>query len=161
MPFLSIFDNKNNPTPVGTSIDAGRRGEELARIYLESNGYRIVAANFIVPVGRNRNGAEVTGEIDIIAIDGETLCFVEVKTRRNDDLFSPLSNIHLSKQRQIIRAARAYRRIFNVRQMSYRYDAVGVVLRSEKPEVSLFKNFWTEDKFKARKSSFDRQDLYR
>ena len=161
MPLLSIFINKNNPTGTGTSIDKGRRGEELARAYLEENGYRIVAANFVVPVGRNRNGAEVTGEIDIIAIDDETLCFVEVKTRRNDDLFSPISNIHLAKQRQIIRAARAYRRIFNVRQMSYRYDAVGVVLRSETPEISLFKNFWTEDKFRNRKAGFDASDHYR
>ncbi len=52
----------------------GQWGERQARLYLEAEGYGIVAANF-----RCR-----TGEIDIVAIDGDELVFVEVKTRRGD-----------------------------------------------------------------------------
>ncbi len=58
----------------------GEAGEKLAARFLLKNGYRLVAANFKVPVGRNQVGATVTGEIDLIAFDEETLCFVEVKT---------------------------------------------------------------------------------
>src|SRR5205823_4987162 len=88
--------------------ELGASGERLAVRFLENNGYRVVLSNFKVPVGRNSKGAQVTGEIDIIALDGETLCFVEVKTRRSDE-FTPLtSNVDLRKQRQIIRTAKVY-----------------------------------------------------
>ncbi|MGE3466032.1 MAG: YraN family protein [Pyrinomonadaceae bacterium] len=78
---LSIIEeNKAASTPA--TIALGERGEGLAAEYLIDNGYRLVVSNFKVPVGRNRRGAQVTGEIDIVALDGETLCFIEVKTRR-------------------------------------------------------------------------------
>src|SRR4051812_3672301 len=62
----------------------GMRGEALAALHLERAGYRLVAANFTVPVGRNRRGAVVHAEIDLIAYDGPVLCFIEVKTRASD-----------------------------------------------------------------------------
>lgn len=92
----------------------GSKGESLAAKYLTANGYRLVMSNFKTPLGRNTNGAEITGEIDIIALDGETLCFIEVKTRMQDDFASPAQAVTLRKQRQIIRTAKIYRRIFGV-----------------------------------------------
>lgn len=131
--------------------DLGQQGESIAARFLEQNGYRIVAANFTVPVGRNSRGAQITGEIDLIALDGETLCFVEVKTRRSDEYLAPTANVDLRKQRQITRTAKVYRRIFNIWQREHRYDVVSIVMPDdEHPQVELFKGFWTEEKFKKR-----------
>ena len=130
----------------------GRRGEELAARFLEQKGYRLVAANFTVPVGRNRRGAQVFTEIDVIAYNGETLCFIEVKTRSSDEFASPESAVNLRKQRQIIRAARVYRQFFGVREMPFRYDVVAIVMpQNRAPKIELLAGFWTESKFhKAR-----------
>ena len=57
----------------------GRRGENLALEHLERAGYRIVAANFSIPIGRNTRNVTVNAEIDLVAYDGPTLCFIEVK----------------------------------------------------------------------------------
>ncbi len=123
----------------------GSRGESLAARFLEANGYRLVLSNFKAAIGRNFNGAEVTGEIDIIAFDGDTLCFIEVKTRVSDEYTSPLSAIDLRKQRQIARAARVYRSIFGIRDVPVRYDAVSVLMPpAGKPRVSLRKGYWSE-----------------
>jgi putative endonuclease len=133
-------------------MSLGERGEGLAARYLVKNGYRIVAANFKVPVGRNSKGVQVTGEIDIIALDGATLCFVEVKTRRSDEFTPIITNVNLRKQRQIIRTARVYRRIFGIRDMEIRFDVVTVLMpRHTGPQIELEKGFWTEEKFRKRR----------
>lgn len=132
----------------------GTRGEQIAAAYLQQIGYRIVATNFTVPVGRNRNDVVVHAEIDVVAYDGPTLCFVEVKTRASDWFAPPLVNVDLRKQRQISRAARAYRRIFGLANASYRYDVLSIVLPAEgelnRPEIELLRNFWSEEKFRKR-----------
>lgn len=129
----------------------GRLGEEAAARFLERNGYRLVAANFRVPVGRNSKGVQVTGEIDLIALHDDVLCFVEVKTRASNELFEPSAAIRLRKQRQIIRTAKVYRRIFNISGMPFRYDVVSIVLpENGLPNIELIRNFWTEDKFRKK-----------
>jgi len=105
--------------------------------------------NFKVPVGRNSKGVSVTGEIDIIALDGETLVFVEVKTRRSDEFTPIITSVNLRKQRQIIRTAKVYRRIFGVRDVPYRYDVVTVLMpRGGDTEIELTRGFWSEAKFR-------------
>ena len=129
----------------------GDRGEAIALEFLERSGYRIVVANFTAPIGRNNVGAQVKGEIDIVALDGDTLCFVEVKTRSAADFAGPLSSVDLRKQRVVTRAARVYRRLFNIRNVKHRFDVVTVIdPRSGEPEVELHKSFWTEGKFRKR-----------
>lgn len=136
-------------------LSLGESGEALAARYLRTKGYRLVVANFKVPVGRNSNDAQVTGEIDVIALDCETLCFVEVKTRRSDNFAPVIKNVDLRKQRQIIRTARVYRRMFGLTDVDYRYDVVTVLMPDGKePTVELTKGFWTEGKF--RKHSWSR-----
>ncbi|GIU81242.1 MAG: YraN family protein [Acidobacteria bacterium] len=137
-----------------TEINIGKIGEEIAYKYLQAKGYRIVCTNFKAPIGRNRRGAEITGEIDIVAYDENTLCFIEVKTRSSDSFASPLSAVDLRKQRQIIRTARVYRRIFYLQNPPFRYDAIGVILQADKPQIKLFKNFFTEEKFKQKRWIF-------
>jgi putative endonuclease len=143
-------------------LELGRRGEKLAAIFLESEGYTLVASNFILPVGRNIRGAVVNGEIDIIAYDGPTLCFVEVKTRTSDDFAAPEQSVDRRKQRQITRAARAYRRMFGLVGVACRYDVVSIILPKQRedgikpaPRVELLKNFWTDAKFRKHRWSHD------
>src|SRR6267378_3046091 len=143
----------NTSTKTLGRLDLGKRGEELAAAYLEREGIRIVAANFVIPVGRNRVGAVINVEIDLVAYDGQTLCFIEVKSRMSDWFAPPEANVDRRKQRQIARAARAYRRMFDLVSQPYRYDVVTVVLpaeenRSAGPEVQLLRNYWSEDQLR-------------
>ncbi len=136
-------------------LELGRRGEELAAAYLLRAGYRLVAANFSVPVGRNRVGAVINVEIDLVAYEGETLCFVEVKARASDWFAPPQANVDRRKQRQIVRAARAYRRLFDLVGEPHRYDVVSVVLPGDGDgradcEIQLLRNYWTEAELKKR-----------
>ena len=142
-----VLSINNLPTIALPSL--GERGERLAADLLVQNGYRLVVANFRVPVGRNSKGVQVSGEIDLIALDGDTLCFVEVKTRRSDEFTPIITNVDLRKQRQITRTAKVYRRIFNVFDMPHRYDVVTVLMPQHSPPViELTKNFWGEGKFR-------------
>ena len=133
----------------------GQRGEELAAAFLLQTGYQIVGSNFTIPVGRNRNDAIVSVEIDLVAYEGPILCFVEVKTRASDWFAVPAANVDLRKQRQIMRAARAYRRMFGLRNTPDRYDVVSIVLPpSDKGlrglQIELMRSFWSEEKFRKR-----------
>ena len=136
----------------------GRRGESFAAEYLESIGYRLVASNFTLPVGRNLRGALVNAEIDLVAYEGATLCFIEVKTRASDWFAAPEANVDLRKQRQITRAARVYRRMFDLTGEPYRYDVLSVLLppadantHAPSPRLELFRSFWTDEKFRKRR----------
>jgi putative endonuclease len=135
----------------------GRQGETLAAAFLERAGYALVAANFELPVGRNLRGAIVNAEIDLVAYEGDTLCFVEVKTRASDWFAAPEQNVDRRKQRQITRAARVYRRTFGLTHTPYRYDVVSVILPpatdaepTPNPRIELLRNFWTDAKFRKR-----------
>ena len=148
---ITLLDFKDKHSPVTDTRRVGELGEKLAAQFLAKNGYRLVLANFKVPVGRNNVGATVTGEIDLIALDEETLCFVEVKTRSSDEFAAPLAAVDLRKQRQITRTARMYRKIFRLEKIKFRYDVVSIVLKkAEKPKIKIFKNFWNEAKFRKK-----------
>jgi putative endonuclease len=147
--------SSDSAASVSGHLELGRRGEELAAAYLLQAGYRLVAANFSVPVGRNRVGAVINVEIDLVAYEGKTLCFVEVKSRRSDWFAPPQTNVDRRKQRQIARAARMYRRMFDLAGAPYRYDVVTVVLPAAEDqaaefEIQLLRNYWTEDKLRKR-----------
>jgi putative endonuclease len=146
------------PETAAPHVELGRRGEALAAEYLLGRGYELVAANFKLPVGRNRRGAVVEAELDLVAYDGPVLCFVEVKTRRSDWFAAPEANVDLRKQRQVTRAARAYRRLLGLAAAPTRYDVVAVLLpppdaegRETPPRVELLRAFWSEDKFRKRR----------
>ncbi|MFN2391031.1 MAG: YraN family protein [Pyrinomonadaceae bacterium] len=147
---LSFNFQDKHSSALNTS-QVGQIGEDLAARFLRRNGYRLVLANFKVPIGRNNRGAQVTGEIDLIAFDEDALCFIEVKTRSSDEFASPLAAVNLRKQRQIIRTARAYRKIFRLNNIKFRYDVVSIVLvKDARPKIELFKGFWTESKFRKK-----------
>jgi putative endonuclease len=79
-------------------IALGKTGEDLAVAELERRGYAIVARRW-----RSR-----AGEIDIIARDGETLVFVEVKAREDHDFGDAAESVTMRKRRTIVRLAKAY-----------------------------------------------------
>jgi putative endonuclease len=146
------------PQTPAPHVELGRRGEALAAECLSARGYELVAANFKLGVGRNRRGAVVEAELDLVAYDGPVLCFVEVKTRRSDWFAAPEANVDLRKQRQVTRAARAYRRLLGLSGVPTRFDVVSVILpppeadgREPAPRLRLLRAFWTEDKFRKRR----------
>ncbi len=94
----------------------GRRGEHAAARYLRKLGYKIILRNFACAVG----------ELDIIAREGKTLVFVEVKTRADDDP-TPETQVNAAKQHQITKAARFYLARYGVPQPPARFDVVAVV----------------------------------
>ena len=163
----SAFGDETNaaredvPVKTAPHILLGQRGERLAAEYLEQLGYALVASNFTLPVGRNLRGALMQAEIDLVAYEGTTLCFIEVKTRASDWFAAPEANVDLRKQRQVSRAARAYRRMFDLTSASYRYDVVSVILPHgvergaapppPRPRLEVLRNFWTDEKFRKRR----------
>ncbi|HJP91455.1 MAG TPA: YraN family protein [Pyrinomonadaceae bacterium] len=130
----------------------GQLGEIYAAAYLEQRGYRLVAANFTLPVGRNLRDAVVNAEIDLVAYEHATLCFIEVKTRASDWFAPPQVNVDLRKRRQITRAARVYRRMLGIEAEPYRFDVVTVVLADDAtPQIELLRNFWTEESIRRKR----------
>jgi putative endonuclease len=153
-----IIDDETNS--LATHLALGRYGERLAAEFLEARGYRLVAANFALPVGRSLRGALVRAEIDLVAYEKATLCFIEVKTRASDWFAAPEANVDLRKQRQISRAARAYRRLFSISGSPFRYDVVSVIAppadedgTAPPARIELLRNFWTDEKFRKRRWS--------
>lgn len=129
----------------------GERGEKIAAEFLLRQGLQLIMTNFKVPIGRNRRGVQVTGEIDLICLDEETIVFVEVKTRSSDSFATPETAVDLRKQRQIIRTAKRYKKIFHVHNFKFRYDVISIILADKKaPKIEHFKAFFDEAKFLKR-----------
>lgn len=110
-------------------------------------GYQIVVTNFRVPLGRGMRGQKLSAEIDVIAYDGDTLAFVEVKTRTSDDLAAPERAVDLRKQRHIARAARRYRQLMKVHEEPYRYDVVTVLPRASGDDIELLRGYFDDRVF--------------
>jgi putative endonuclease len=100
----------------------GRMGEDLAHRYLRRRGCTIVARNY-----RTQSGS---GEIDLVAWQGDTLVFVEVKTRATAEFGEPDRAVDLEKQERLHRAARDYARRASIPWERTRFDIVSIVLGS-------------------------------
>lgn len=101
-----------------TRQETGRLGELAARRHLESVGYTILASN----VRCDRQ------EIDIVADDGGTLVFAEVRARRGRMFGAPEESITRSKRRQMLKAAQCYLTANDCWHRSWRIDVVAVKL---------------------------------
>ena len=115
---------------VAPPLPLGRRGEELAVGYLNRLGYRILEQNF-----RTRRG-----EIDIIAEDGDTLVFIEVKTRKGASHGSPFESVTLAKQQRIARVAEEYLQQHALHERPARFDVIAVLAAGAAPQIELIKN---------------------
>lgn len=119
----------------------GERGEDAAYFYLREQGYTVVSRNF--------RSARTRGELDLIAWEGETLCFIEVKTRTTRDFAPPETEVDFEKRRDLRRIAREYMRHLpgvSLRLRSgrkaelppTRFDMVAVyLLRGQQAEIEL------------------------
>ena len=105
----------------------GRRGEDIAHRILQRAG--------IVVVNRNYRMSSGAGEVDLIGWEGDTLVFVEVKTRRTAEYGAPDRAIGQAKHSSMIRTAREYARHAEVPWDQVRFDVVTVVLTTP-PEVT-------------------------
>lgn len=138
-------------------LELGERGERIALDYLARfEGYRVVVTNFRVPLGRGLRGQKLSAEIDVVAYDGDTLAFVEVKTRTSTDLASPERAVDLRKQRQIARAARRYRQLMKIVEEPYRYDVVTVLPGADGDDVELLRGYFDDRVFQ--KGGYFRRD---
>ena len=97
--------------------DFGKLGEDIAVNYLINKGYQILERNW-------RSGHK---EIDIIALDGDTLVAVEVKTRKSNTYGEPDIAVGAMKQQMLIWAADAYVRYKNL-DVEVRFDIVSIVI---------------------------------
>ncbi len=113
-------------------LETGQRGEEEAYFYLRAQGYVVIARNWRTPRRR--------GEIDLIAWDGATLCFVEVKTRTTRAVAPAEAAVDRDKQQELRGMARLYLRRFGP-ETPFRFDVVSVYLVPGEPgDVTLFKD---------------------
>ena len=109
--------------------DLGRRGEALAARELRRRGYVIVERRWRCRIG----------EIDIVARDGEVLVVVEVKARSRKDYGPPIDAVDREKRRKLEKLARAYLQATRLKDVSVRFDLVGVTFAAgEKPRVDVF-----------------------
>ena len=97
----------------------GPTGEQIAADYLVKEGYHIIERNYRF----HRN------EIDIIALHQKTLCFVEVKTRFSSAKGHPAEAVTPQKQREIIKAARAYLALYRDIDTDCRFDVVAILVQ--------------------------------
>lgn len=112
-------------------LHTGQRGEEEAYFYLRNQGYVMIARNF--------RSARSRSELDLVGWDGETLCFVEVKTRNKRDFMPAEAAVDAEKQRDLSRVARDFlRKIKGNPQV--RFDVVSVYLEGGNAEIELFKD---------------------
>ncbi|MFQ5329751.1 MAG: YraN family protein [Thermodesulfobacteriota bacterium] len=111
-------------------LSLGKMGEELAAAALKGVGYRIVKRNY-----RCRSG-----EVDIVAIDGKIVVFVEVKTRSSEEYGPPQLGVDKRKQRQLSRAAMIYLKEKKLLKWPARFDVVGIVVRGKSHDIEHIKN---------------------
>jgi len=99
-------------------LQLGESGEAIAARALRRAGYRILAERYTCPLG----------EVDLVARDGGTLVFVEVKTRSSADRYPPGEAVHLRKQRQVVRVAQHYLAATRAGDVPCRFDVVAITV---------------------------------
>jgi putative endonuclease len=110
----------------------GRRGERTAVKFLKRNRYKILHRGYRI----------LGGELDIVAVDGRTIVFVEVKTRASHDAGHPAEAVDSHKQRQLTQLALAYLRRYQLQNYPARFDVVAITwpAGNARPTIEHFKN---------------------
>ena len=118
-------------------VELGKKGEKLAVDFLRKKGYRIVATNFRSPLG----------EVDLVAQEGDTTIFVEVKTRKSVECGMPQESITPAKQSQILKTALMYLKKNSLGNGNYRFDVVSIIIGpgGKLKSLELIKNAFEPD----------------
>lgn len=107
----------------------GEKGEQMAVLYIQNLGYRIVETNW----------KQKKFEIDIIAIDQEELVFIEVKTRSTSVFGNPEEAVTIKKQEHLIEGAEYYIQENEI-DLESRFDVVSIIYNTKKEEINHIKN---------------------
>ncbi|MDO5718038.1 MAG: YraN family protein [Tissierellia bacterium] len=110
------------------SLNKGRIGEDMAAEYIEKIGMKIIDRNFRLPIG----------EIDIIAMDGDIIAFIEVKSRKTDKYGTPSEFVDLKKQKRILNTAEIYMKNNSLTELQPRFDICEIY--SGKSEINYIEN---------------------
>ncbi|MCG2712637.1 MAG: YraN family protein [Candidatus Omnitrophica bacterium] len=120
-----------------TKKELGILGENIAAEYLKKHGYKIIKRNY-----RNR-----LGEIDIIAYEGAVLCFIEVKTRADEQRGRPEEAVGKAKQRKISQVVLSYLKMQGIYEGNFRFDVAAVMFNeiTNVKKINLIKNAFELD----------------
>jgi putative endonuclease len=114
--------------------EKGKLGEDLAVEFLKKQGFQVLAQNFRCPLG----------EIDLVAHDGKTLVFVEVKSRFVTGYGAPEELVSRTKQRRLTRLARWYLKQHRLENQPARFDVVAITWQDAGPKLK-----WIANAFEA------------
>ncbi len=120
-----------------SNTQTGREGEQLAHAYLQVRGYEIIEHNWRCPAG----------EIDLVARDGVSWVFVEVKTRRSNKFGMPEEAITRAKQRRLLDCGLTYMAEHALDDAAWRIDVVSIMLGrgSEPAQIQVYRNAVSAD----------------
>jgi ribonuclease HII len=111
-------EQRSGSGPERTTAQVGRRGEQLAAAHLEELGWVICEMNYRC----------AAGEMDIVALDGECLAFIEVRTRRGRSHGLPVESITSAKKRKLIEVAETYLQEHSSQPFDWRIDVVSILM---------------------------------
>ena len=113
-----------------------RHAEDLAAAYLRKRGYKIL----------HRNLRLDRFEVDIIVQKGDTVAFVEVRSRENDAVAAPEESVNYTKRQHLRAAARRYIARYGQQNVYYRFDVMGVVMPpGDLPQITYYENAFVMD----------------
>ena len=112
------------------NLNFGKIGEDKAALLLTDNGYKILARNYRTKLG----------EVDIIAEDKDTICFIEVKARKDCRFGFPQEAISKAKQRQLTKSALMFLKEKNLLHKNARFDIVSIIYSQDTSKLDLIKN---------------------
>ena len=113
-----------------SNLELGKFGEAQAVKFLKQNRYKILKLNYKTKIG----------EIDIIALDQDIICFIEVKTRKSERFGLPCEAVTNFKQKQIANSALIFLKTNKLLDKNARFDIISIIYSGGKYEVSLIKN---------------------
>ena len=105
----------------------GTRSERAALRFLKQLGYRILARNYTCPIG----------EIDIIAVDGKCVVFVEVRSTESTDANQPATSVDTRKQQRLTRLAMLYLQKKRMLDQQARFDVLTVCWPGDQPKPTI------------------------
>jgi putative endonuclease len=111
-------------------IRTGKLGEDLAVAHLQNAGYQIIAQNYRC----------LYGEVDIIARDGDTIVFVEVKSRKSETFGEPQEAVGLEKRKKLSRISLHYLQQKRLETFNARFDVVAVKMSPDGNRINLIRN---------------------
>ena len=110
--------------------ELGKKGEELALLFLKKRGYRVIGRNYVCKMG----------EMDIIAKEKDTLVFVEVKTRTSTTFGPPQLAVNPKKQSQMSKVALNFLKEKKLEDVKARFDVVAILLGPRGEEIELIRD---------------------